>query len=235
LQPRSPSVDASASEDSEEAAPKRLLATSAEAAWWSREALLGLAVSAALHAALLVALTLLLAPVSVRRPLPVQTVSVEMLSPTQFAVLTSPDAEILAAPPALPQENRPTPPKAPPALRHATKILSDRVGANVRRDLTTLALDTRFAQICGVEAMEQIAESQQEFRPERAVAYATADVKVIGNLMIANGAAFLSGGRWYALRFRCETSRDRLKVTSFDFATGDALVGDQGLGSGGED
>jgi hypothetical protein len=193
----------------------------------------------ALHVAVLAALTLLFATPAVRRSAPEQTISVEMLSPRQFAFLTTPDAEILAAPPEepLPEASltEPPPPKAPPPLRHATRILSGTVGANVRRDLTTLALDTRFEQICGVEAMEQIAESQREFHPERAVAYATADVQVTGNLMIAEGAAFLSGGRWYALRFRCETSPDHLKVTSFDFITGAPLVGDHGLGSGGED
>jgi hypothetical protein len=178
---------------------------------------------------------LLIAPVSVRQGPPVQTLSVEMLSPEQFAALTRPDADIpAAAPTAAAREQQPSP-KAPPALQHADTILSGKVGANVRRDLATLALNTRFEQICGVEAMEQIAKSRHEFAPERTVAYATADVKVTGDLMIADGAAFLSGGRWYGLRFRCQTSPDHLEVTSFDFATGEPLVGDHGLGSGGED
>ncbi len=181
---------------------------------------------------------LFVSPPSIRQPPQVQAVSVEVLSPEQFAVLTAPDAEILAAPPEQPTPEKQPPepqPPPPPALSHAKTILSDKAGAYVRRSLATLALDTRFEQICGVEAMEQIARSRKTFHPERAVAYATADVKVVGNIMVADGAAFLSGGTWYGLRFRCETSPDHLKVMSFDFATGDPLVGDHGLGTGGED
>jgi Domain of Unknown Function (DUF930) len=193
------------------------------------------AASALVHAVLLLALIYALPrPLSVASP-PDEGLSVELLSDEEIAALTKseepPEAPLPSQAPAM------IPPaEAPLVLSHARTLFSDKaLSRSARQSLATLALDARFEQLCDVEAMEQVARSEKEFRPERAVAYATADAKVVGNLMTADGAAFLSKGHWYRLSFRCETTPDRQKVVSFDFATGGPITEGRGLGDGAAD
>ena len=117
------------------------------------------------------------------------------------------------------------------ALPDVTILSNGTVNAATRRTLRTLAPDARFEQLCDIEAMEQVAAHQKQFQPQQAVAYATADTRVAGNTLIADGGAFLSKGRWYRLAFRCEVTPDRMKVLSFDFAIGGPLDHGVGLGS----
>jgi len=165
-----------------------------------------------------------------------EPVEIELLSAEQFAALTSPRVapeEAPAAPAVPPPKQTPPPLVAKPrALAHAATILSGRLGPEVRRSLVAMAVDTRFEQICGVEALEQIAKSRHDLKPRRAVAYATADTRVTGNVMVADGAAFFSEGKWFGLAFRCETTPDRLKVMSFDFAIGAPVTSGEGLDAG---
>jgi hypothetical protein len=192
------------------------------------------AISLAAHGVALIGLASIAGPPDLRPP-PVEALPVELLSEAEVAALTPPAAPVEEAPSAVPDIPPPAPPVEPPplALAHAATILSDDLDGQVRKSLATMALDTRFEQICDVEALEQIARADDALRPERAVAYATAEVKVSGDTMIADGAAFLSGGRWYRLSFRCQTTPDRLKVLSFDFATGGPVTDRRGvLGSG---
>jgi hypothetical protein len=197
-----------------------------------------LGLSASLHAVLLVALAHLLPQPVLRSPPPVESISVELLTEAEIAALLPKEEPEEPAPEPTVARPPPLPPPAEPplVLAHAETLYSatslDRVA---RRDLGKMTVDTRFEQLCDIEAMEQIARGQKEFKPERAVAYATSDVKVLGNLMIAEGAAFLSEGQWYRLSFRCETSPDRSKVLSFDFATGGIVTEGRGLGDGSAD
>jgi len=48
-------------------------------------------------------------------------------------------------------------------------------------------------------------------------------LKFKGRVVIAEGAAFQSGGIWYNLVFRCQISPDRTRVQSFEFAIGDTI------------
>jgi len=213
--------------------------------WADRER--AFAISAAIHAVPLVALLLLPRPVLLPPP-PVESLSVELLSEEEIAALTKPElppeepSPSLAPPPVIPvpvapeEVPAPTPEEAPLALAHAGRLFSDTaLNWAARKALATLAAGARFEQLCDVEAMEQIARGQPEFKPERAVAYATADTKVIGNVLIAEGAAFLSHGQWYRLSFRCETTSDHSKVVSFDFATGGIVTEGRELGDGSAD
>jgi Domain of Unknown Function (DUF930) len=196
------------------------------------------AVSAGLHGLLLLALAYLLPQPILVQPPPVESISVELLTEEEVAALTPTKPEAPAEPP-LPAivPPLPLPPKEPPlVLAHAGRLYSDTaLNRSARRDLGTLSVDARFEQLCDVEAMEQIAHGREEFHPERAVAYAAEDAKVTGNVMIAEGAAFLSKGHWYRLSFRCETTPDHSKVVSFDFATGGIVIEGRGLGDGAAD
>ncbi len=185
-----------------------------------------------LHAVLIVVLALALPLPNLVAPPPVEPISVELLSEEEIAALTGEKDTVEApSPTAIPERVVP-PAEAPLPLAHARTLLSDRaLDRMARESLATLGSDARFEQICDVEAMEQIARTKKTFRPERAVAYATSDTRVIGNLMIAEGAAFLSQGHWYRLSFRCETTPDRSRVLSFDFATGGPVTKGRGLGT----
>jgi Domain of Unknown Function (DUF930) len=218
------------------------------APWADRER--AFAISAAIHVVLLAALAFLLPLPALVPPPPVESLSVELLSEKEIAALTKPElppeepvpapAPVIPVPlnPAIPEEAPPAPtPEEPPlALAHAAKLFSDTaLNWSARKALATLAVGARFEQLCDVEALEQIARGKPELRPERAVAYATADTKVAGNVLIADGAAFLSQGQWYRLSFRCETTPDHSKVVSFDFATGGPIGEGRGLGDGSAD
>ena len=207
-------------------------------AWvWGRCA--SLSVSAAIHALLLVAAAIVFpASPSLQAP-PPESLAVEMITPGQLAALAQPRRFPVPSPPtasrpsrsrATPSPESATPPPALPkklVLAHARTILSggalDRVAS---ASLKTLADDARFEQLCGIEAMEQIAQGDGGFNPERTIAYATTDTRLEDDTLTAEGAAFLSAGHWYHLAFKCRATPDRRKVLSFDFATGEQFPDD---------
>ena len=59
-----------------------------------------------------------------------------------------------------------------------------------------------------------------------------AETRVDGNLVIADGAAFESGRRWYGLRFRCRATADHARIQAFEYAVGDAIPPPQWEGHG---
>lgn len=89
--------------------------------------------------------------------------------------------------------------------------------------LPHLEEETRLEQLCGIEAMAQIALWDGHFQPDRVVAYAMADVKVADGTIVAEGAAFRSKQHWYGLRFRCEIGPDHQSVQAFEFAIGRSI------------
>jgi hypothetical protein len=77
-------------------------------------------------------------------------------------------------------------------------------GANDARFFKTLerlAPAERLEQLCDYTAMTQIRKDQRNFRPERAVANAGAEVKTKGDTIEAPAAAFRSRKKWYALTY----------------------------------
>jgi hypothetical protein len=188
----------------------------------------GVPASVVLHG--LLVLALLVAP---RGPLPDQpsekTVSVSILTPDEFGAATRPPP-VLAAPPA------PTPkavppvaaPEAPPGMIRATTMLSGKTLADprsrsARRDLATFADSERVAQLCNLEAMDQIGAWRHDFRPETVVAYARSNERIVGDTIEADGAAFRSRTEWYDLKFHCEVAPSHDKVVAFAFQVGDPV------------
>ena len=57
------------------------------------------------------------------------------------------------------------------------------------RSLKMLAPSERLEQLCDYTAMVRIRKDQKQYRPDRAVANATADVKQTSHVLIAKGAA----------------------------------------------
>jgi len=105
----------------------------------------------------------------------------------------------------------------------AEELLADPRSSEARETLPTLATDERKLQLCNIEAMEQVHRWKAIYRPEFLVAYASADVKISGNAVKADGGAFRSRDRWYDIRFECEVSPDLARVVAFAFSVGAAI------------
>ena len=155
---------------------------------------------------------------------PMRTVSVELITPEEFAAMRAPASDA-----ALRGDAASSTPGAPRNdMIHATSVLSARVLADprnrqAREALPGLAPDERILQICNLEAMEQVAAWDPGFKPDYIVAYATADIRMSPQEIEANGGAMHSRHDWYAIRYRCMVSPDRSKVVAFDFRVGDPI------------
>ncbi|WP_158812775.1 DUF930 domain-containing protein [Methylocapsa sp. S129] len=202
--------------------------------------------SALLHILLIVALAAALTN-EANLP-PTQETSVDVLSPEQFNAIVdaakTPDhaaekpAEnnpaqqapadfgVLLAPP-LPGPD-PAPRESARTWRQATQILSEAALADPRHKKMAAKLDlleanTRLEQLCNLEAILQIGERETQFQPETVIAYAMKATRSDDDLIIADGAAFWSHGKWYNLAFKCRISPRQKKVSAFEFATGDSI------------
>jgi hypothetical protein len=88
------------------------------------------------------------------------------------------------------------------------------------RALLMLAPDERLEQLCDFTAMARIRKDAGHFRPDRAVANATAEPSIRGNTIEAKGGAFRSRRKWYALSFACTATPDHMMVISFHYTIG---------------
>ncbi|MFT0859716.1 DUF930 domain-containing protein [Ancylobacter sp. G4_0304] len=197
---------------------------------------LRLASSVALHLLLVLAVMRLgLAPALPPEP---AAVTVEVLSGEAFDALRAP------APPAMPLngagEGLGSPSSARPAavppvttrpdgMIHPSTMLSQKALAEsanrpLRRQLATLADEEHIAQLCDLEAMEQIHAWKREVQPDRLVDYALSDPRLEEATFIAHGAAFRAGHQWYELSYRCELDAARRLVTGFSFKVGPPIA-----------
>lgn len=181
----------------------------------------GILVSSAVHALLLLIFSL---PPGSKRPPPFlqEGLPVEIWTPEQVQALTSPPKPESGSQD-LPQQDLPQ-----QGTIRATRILSGKALAHplsrkMREMLPLFEEETRLEQLCGLEAMAQIAASLKQFHPDRIVAYAKADVRIENNTLMAEGAAFRSRRRWYGLTFACGLSADRQAVQSFEFSVGELI------------
>ncbi|WP_258583906.1 DUF930 domain-containing protein [Mesorhizobium sp. AR02] len=53
---------------------------------------------------------------------------------------------------------------------------------------------------------------------------ATAEEKISGTMIAADGAAFRSRKNWYSLMFNCQLARDGESVIGFEFLVGDPVA-----------
>ncbi|WP_258051839.1 DUF930 domain-containing protein [Mesorhizobium sp. INR15] len=190
----------------------------------------------------LLAATLALMPLPKRpKRMEEERVSVDILTPQQFEAATrpppvlaappTPQPEIQAAPTPPPSAPEPQLPKAPAMIRPtqmlSAKTLADPRSRQARADLKTFAADERMVQLCNLEAMDQIRRWRADYQPERVVPYATAEEKIAGTTIAANGAAFRSRKNWYGLRFKCQLAQDGESVIGFEFLVGDPVARDK--------
>ena len=102
----------------------------------------------------------------------------------------------------------------------AQGAMADERLERLERSLQMLAPEERLEQLCNYTAMQQIRQDDKNFRPDRTVANAAAEPREKGDTIEAKGAAFRSGGKWYALTYTCTANPDRTAVTAFRYTVG---------------
>lgn len=205
--------------------------------------------SLGLHGALAVALIMLSPLREMVVPAP-DPVSVEIVTPEQFAALQppqpAPDPPLSVAEPekppvtaALPQSTDRLPPIAPlqPELpQNAThtataffsrSLLKEPGMARIRRTFGTLADSEKLMQLCNIEGLEQLRRVAPDTDPDTLVPYAMADPMSVGLTLTAPGAAFRSRRKWYGVSFTCAVAPDLQGVTAFAFTLGESIPEDQ--------
>ena len=95
--------------------------------------------------------------------------------------------------------------------------------ATVRRGLSSFADRERVAQLCNIEALEQIRLAAPQYDPDTVVSYAMADPFSSGLMMTALGGAFRSRRQWYNVSFECQAAPTLDGVTSFAFKLGGVI------------
>ena len=153
---------------------------------------------------------------------PIAEASVEPLGDEQTTSLAKAVPDLSVLPDTQPRPNAGDIMIQATSLRSA-KVLADPRSAKARKALQGLAPSERIVQLCNIEAMEQVHIWKPEFQPDFLVAYAMADTKLSGRKLTADGGAFRSKRRWYALGFTCEVTADQKEVVSFAFRVGDAI------------
>lgn len=169
-----------------------------------------------------------------RRPVAVPpdepSVEVDFVTSDEYDAATT-EQPLPSPPPAAPGAPAP-PPATVPGMIRPTKMLSalalaEPGAAQAAKELAHFNGEERAVQLCNLEAIEQVHAWKATMRPERIIAYATADEVTAGDKIEAPGAAFLSGGAWYALDYECVLSPDHTVVEGFQFKVGDAIPRDE--------
>jgi hypothetical protein len=108
------------------------------------------------------------------------------------------------------------------AIGAAVLVATQTLAAENRldRSLQMLAPSERLEQLCDFTAMTRIRKDSGAFRPDRAVANATADPQNRDDTIVAQGAAFRSRGKWYALSYVCKGAPDHMSVLTFNYKIG---------------
>ncbi|MCK9908225.1 DUF930 domain-containing protein [Microbacteriaceae bacterium K1510] len=94
------------------------------------------------------------------------------------------------------------------------------VDARFERVLKMLDPGARLEQLCDYTAMTNIKKDTREYRPDRAIAGARAEPMVRGDTIKAEGAAFRSHKKWYALTYTCAADAEHMKVLAFKYKIG---------------
>jgi hypothetical protein len=192
----------------------------------ARETALSVAASLALH--ILAGIALVVVPLTMASITPPQDIAVDLLTPEQYASLVSTNAhedDRVPVSPAVP--STPAPAMIRPTAMLSALALADPASARARKEFASLSGDERMVQLCNLEGLEQVRAWRKDLRPERLVAYATADLRFVRNTIRAEGAAIQNWQGWHHIRFSCVLSPDHERVVAFEFALGTPIPEDQ--------
>ncbi len=112
-----------------------------------------------------------------------------------------------------------------PALQEAQELhskdaLSD---PRVKQAIGRLPTKRRIVQLCTIEALEQIRRQRPDAFPDMLVPFGPSGGIVSRDGMNANGGAYRSRSKWYAVDFKCEVNSDATSVVSFSYAMGKVI------------
>ena len=93
-------------------------------------------------------------------------------------------------------------------------------GNRLDRSLQMLAPEERLEQLCDYTAMARIRKEIKDFKPDRALASATAEPRIRVDTIEVKGGAFRSRGKWYSLAYTCTANPEHLKILTFHYAIG---------------
>ena len=97
----------------------------------------------------------------------------------------------------------------------------------LKSGLLKLDPETRLEQRCDAEVLDRIALENKNYKPDRVVAYATQNPKMIGDEIKTRGGAFRSNGQWYHVAFKCLTAPDHMQVLALRYKIGDKIPEDE--------
>lgn len=83
--------------------------------------------------------------------------------------------------------------------------------------------DRKRETLCHDAARSEIKKSRPELNPDVVISSAIIGSEAAANIIVANGAAFRSEGRWYNFKFRCEADPFEEKLIAFDYLIGPAF------------
>ncbi len=93
----------------------------------------------------------------------------------------------------------------------------------VPQEEEVLVGDRKREALCHDAARSEVTKSRPEFKPDVVISSATIPSETAANIIVANGAAFRSEGRWYNFKFRCEADPFEEELIAFDFLIGPAF------------
>ncbi|THK36553.1 DUF930 domain-containing protein [Ensifer sp. MPMI2T] len=89
----------------------------------------------------------------------------------------------------------------------------------IKQALGKLPVKARIAQICSIEALEQIRNQRPGAFPDMLARAGT----ISNSVLTAIGSAYRSKANWYNVDFKCEVDAEATSVVSFSFAVGGAV------------
>ncbi|WEX90836.1 DUF930 domain-containing protein [Sinorhizobium garamanticum] len=89
----------------------------------------------------------------------------------------------------------------------------------IKQALGKLPVKARIAQICSIEALEQIRNQRPDAFPDMLARAGTISTSAV----TAVGSAYRSKATWYNVDFKCEVDAEATSVVSFSFAIGGAV------------
>lgn len=112
-----------------------------------------------------------------------------------------------------------------PALKDAQELYSKDALSDprVKQAIGRLPPKRRIVQLCTIEALEQIRRQRLDAFPDMLVPFGPSGGFVSADGMSANGGAFRSRAKWYAVDFKCEVDAETTSVVSFSYAIGKVI------------
>jgi len=110
------------------------------------------------------------------------------------------------------------------AKRHKRVKVKDHFDIErIEKSLAKLGPEERLVQLCDLAAMQRIRKEKPDYKPDRAVADAVKPTVIADNTVKAEGGAFRSNKKWYALSYDCTASGTDMKVVKFQYEIGDEI------------